>query len=774
MIGDATPRWATALTGALIARWRWFVVAVVIVVCVAAIFAGRWFRADNSARVWLLEDDPAMVAYDDFLAQFGNDEVVLLAVVTEDGVYTPEVLDAVRRASARIARHPKIRRVASVTASSSIEGDALEIRVDPLVPDDGPVTPALADEARRRVAADPILSTTLVSDDERVTLIAAQMQSLDQVSGQRPAILEDLRAIAREELRGPRRAIHLGGIGVIYDAINRAVLRDTRLFISLSYLLILGGLWVMFRRLGWVLLALAIVGCATVATAGLFGALDRKLNMVTSIVPTLILTVGVLDLIHLLAARRECAGHDAAGALSHTVVPCVFNTVTDAIGFLALVSAPMAGVRDFGLLAALGLCFLLAVTLVFAVPLLARDARVRGPMSQPTGPGWTLGAVLAIGRFAVRRRVAVVVAGVLVIGLGGFGATRIVVDTYNLEFLDAEHPTRVSHGVIEDRYGLYIPVEMTVRAADGLDLKDPGLLRRVQAAERAIEAHPEVDRVTGLPEVITRLNEVVMDGDPSQRVIPDDRRAVAQQLILYEGDEDAALDRLVDPHYRVARISGRIRMATATGVQRIIDDIEAIGARQLGDQARLEVAGYLSLYVRIVDTITRAQVRSFGIAFALVAIVLMLLLRSVRLGLVAMVPNLVPALSTLGLMGALGIRLDVGTVLVASLAIGISVNDTSHLMFRFARDIRLSPGDPAAALERSLRVTGRAIFASSIVLMLGFGVLAFGSTNSIRIFGVLSSATVGFALIADLVLTPALLALVYSPRRSGSPSNLLR
>jgi hypothetical protein len=755
--------------------------AVLAVAVVLGLFAGRWFRADNSARVWLLDDDPALVAYDEFLAQFGNDEVVLIAIGVEDSVYTPETLEVIRRASDRIDAHPDIRRVASITASTHIDGDAIQIVVEPLVPD-GPIDAEIAAATRRRVEADPTLRATLVSEDQRVTLIAAQFASLDKVMGRRPQILDDVRAIVRAELEGGDREIHVGGIGVIYDAINRAVLSDTRIFISLSYLLILVGLWVLFRRVAWVLLALGIIVVATVATAGLFGVLDRKLNMVTSIVPTLILTVGVMDLIHLISARQEDAGDLRAG-LSAVVVPCVFNTVTDMIGFLVLVTAPMAGIRDFGLIAALGLGFLLTSTLVFAVPALLADARRRP--ARPVGAGmtpatqaasqrgWTSAIVARAGSLADRHRWWVIGVGIALIGLSAAGARTIVVDTYNLEFLDEDHPTRQSHSYIEDRFGFYIPLEMTVT---GGEFKDRETLIRLERAERAIEALPAVDNVVGLPEVITRLNEVVMDGDPAERRIPDSRPAIAQELLLYEGNVDAGLDRLIDPAFSVARVTGRVRMDTARGIKATIDEVETAANAELGDSPRLQVAGYLSLYVEIIDNITSAQVRSFGLAFVLVALVLMLLLRSVRLGLIAMVPNLLPALLTLGVMGVLGVRLDVGTVLVASIAIGISVNDTSHMMFRYAAEIRATPGQARAALDRTLAGTGRAVFSSSIILIAGFGVLGFASTNSIRIFGTLSAATVAFALIADLLLTPALLMAVYDRKasRAGSDMSLSR
>ncbi|HUH02896.1 MAG TPA: MMPL family transporter, partial [Kofleriaceae bacterium] len=606
MTNGTTPAWATALVAAIARRPRLAIGAVLAVTLVAGLFAGRWFRADNSARVWLLDDDPALVAYDDFLAQFGNDEVVLIAVGVKDSVYTPETLEVIRRASDRIDAHPDIRWVGSVTASTHIDGDAIEIRVEPLVAD-GPIDEAVAAATRRKVQSDPNLRATLVSDDERVTLIAAQFASLDKVMGRRPQILDDLREIVRQELRGGDREVHVGGIGVIYDAINRAVLHDTRVFISLSYLLILVGLWVLFRRLAWVLLALGIIVVATVATAGLFGALDRKLNMVTSIVPTLILTVGVLDLVHLISAREE-GGGDVQGALAAVAVPCVFNTITDMIGFLALVSAPMAGVRDFGLLAALGLGFLLTASLVFAVPTLLRDARRRPGAGAARRAGLSLAFVRRAGTLAASHRWWVIGVGAAAIGLSVVGASRIVVDTYNLEFLAADHPTRTSHEFIEERFGLYIPLEMTVTGGAEGALKEPETLRRLERAERAIEALPAVDRVTGLPEVITRLNEVVMDGDPAERRIPDTRPAIAQELLLYEGDPDAAIDRLADPSFSVGRVTGRVRMTTARGIKAIITDVEAAANAELGAHEVLRVAGYLSLYVEIIDNIASAQV----------------------------------------------------------------------------------------------------------------------------------------------------------------------
>lgn len=771
-MSTGAPRWAEGLVAALVRRRAVCIALVVAMAAAGAAFAHRWFRADNSARVWLLDDDPAVVAYEQFQAEFGNDEVALIVVAADGGAFAPDTLERVRRAARAIEALPDVRRVTSLGVSRFIDGDAIEIRADPLLPD-GAVTTATAALVRERLRADPLLRGVLADDAGRVAVIVAQMPSFEELTGRRPAILGAIRAIARDELTGPGVSAHLGGIGVVYEGLNRAVLRDTTVFISLAYLVILVGLGVMFRRARWVVLGLAIIAIATLATAGLFGALDRKMNMVTSIVPTLILTVGILDLVHLLAAPADEPGAPRGRVLAGVIAPCVFNTITDVIGFLALATAPMAGVRDFGLLAAAGLAVLLVTTLIVAVPaIVAWGGHLQ--TASPTA-GWMLTVVRALGGIVKRRRRAVLGAGAAVMVLSVAGIATVVVDTYTIEFLAADHPVRRDHERIESTLGPYLPLELTVRTGpDGV--KDPTLLGELLALERAFERDPRVGRVTGLADVVARLNEVVMDGDPAERRIPATREAVAQELLLYESDANNQLDALVTPDFALTRITVRVRMTTARGIRALVHDLERAARDRLGDRAEVRAAGYLPLYVKIIGNITRAQVVSFSLAFALVGVVLMILLRSVRLGLVALVPNLLPTAATLGLMGALGIRLDVGTVLLASIAIGISVNDTSHMMFRFQRELRRTPGDSEGALDRTLDATGRAVFASSIVLVLGFAILGLASTNSIRHFGLLSAAAVVAALIADLIVTPALLLTVFrhTPSADGDASSPAR
>jgi uncharacterized protein len=293
------------------------------------------------------------------------------------------------------------------------------------------------------------------------------------------------------------------------------------------------------------------------------------------------------------------------------------------------------------------------------------------------------------------------------------------------------------------------------------------VLGAIDRVQDAFAAHPALGAVTGIPDLVKQSHRAFL-GDPAEHRIPERRDAVVQILdnvYAQSRDGEDHLNALLDDRAapRLTHITARSGLPSANTIAAILTDLERRGAPE-ADTIEVRPAGYLPLYVRITRHITSAQVQSALIAFVLVSLMMIALLRSLRLGLVAMVPNLLPALMTLGAMGFLGIPLDLATVLIAGVALGISVNDTSHIMFRYRHELARTPGDPRGALERMMLGAGRAVVMSSLILIAGFAVLLGASVKSVFYFGALTSMTVLAALVADLLITPALLVVV-SPRR---------
>jgi uncharacterized protein len=781
--------WPVKLIDFLHRRARWLIGGLLIATVAIGYFATR-IQVDNSLEVWFIEGDPALVAYDRYKKTFGNDEIVIVAATAPEGIYAPKALERVRAASKRLEEHPKVRRVTSLAVGLHAEGSEGFIEIEKLLPDSEPITEEMAAEVKRRVASDPIFQGTIVGNSDKITLILVEPKTLADWDRERHGLIQDIDGIARKELVKDGGGLHLGGIGVVYEGLNQASLRDSGVFVTLSYLILLGGLWVVFRRIVWVLVGAGIVSVAVLCTLGIAGLFGRDMNMVTAIIPTLIMTVGILDLIHLIDAYQE--GHEAdpkmapkqllRTAVALCIVPCIVNSFTDVIGFASFIGADMAAIRDLGWLVSAGLMILLVSVIVIGVPALAKfgarkavigaDRPARAPAVAVAGHGSDDGFTLKIVRWfleiATRHRIAVLVTTAALTVAAVVGMSRLVVDTYTIGFLPEKHPVRIDHNFIEKEFGRYIPLEFTAETkADG-GVKQPEFLTKLDATERSFEKNPSVSKVTGLPEIIKRVNQLWADEDPKAYTIPQNEKQVAEQLLTYGFSADGRdnLDGLMNGETaRITHVTARSGLPSANEIQKVIGDLEARGKAAMGDTAEIKPAGYLPLYVRITQNLTDAQISSAGSAFLLVTIVLMLLLRSVKLGLLAMVPNLVPAMVTLGFMGFTGIRLDLATVLIAGIIIGISVNDTSHLMFRFKHELGLTPDDPEGALRRMMNATGRAVVASSLIMIAGFSVLVFASVKSVVMFGLLTTVTVTTALIADLIVTPAIVLTLGHRRR---------
>ncbi len=755
-------------------RWRVLLLSFVALVAVLGYLA-RDIKLDNGLRIWFEDGDPVIADWDEFKHQFGNDEFILIAATDPTSVFSPAALERVRNAANALEEHPKIRRVTSIANGRHIDGDAIEIRTEPLLAD-GPVTEETAAAVRERVAANPVFRDTIYTDNEKITLMIVEMATLDDIDAERPKIVRDVRAIAKRELGKDGGTAHVSGMGVVYEGLNAASLRDSAVFMTLSYVVVFLGLWLLCRRAIWLAAGGAVITLGVGFMVGLSGAAGRDLNMVTAILPTLLMSVGILDLIHLLDAYDEGAGGGkptsksvVVRSLALVIAPCAFNTLTDMLGFAALAAAPMNAVRDFGWLAAIGLGALFLILLMVGIPTIARFGGAKPRPARKHSRDGVLLAIMARLSTWIRARYALVLVGsVIVVAVAGFGISRVTIDTYTIGFLHDDDPVKRDHDLIEREFGPFVPYEFTITAKTADGIKDPELLRKIERVERAFEQDPRIGRTTGLPEILTRINQVVMDGALEEQVIPDTREAVAQELLLYETDERNELDKLADNEMRIARITARGGMPSVARVRDIIQDLERVGQEILGDDATIEGTGYMGVYVHVLDNIARTQISTFAIALALITLAMIVLLRSFRLGLIALIPNLLPVAMTLAVMGYAHINLDVATVLIASIVIGISVNDTTHMMFRFRHELAETPDDRGAALHRTLLGTGRAVIGSSIILAIGFSVLMLAEVKSISHFGLLCSVATVFALIADLIVTPAVLLAFGAPSKRRS------
>lgn len=682
-------------------RYRFILLGFVGVLTVLALFAARSLGVSNSLENWYPQSDPALEAYREFQATYGSDEIVVVAVTGETSFDSEAGRYLVGDLTDRLL---DIEGVASVTSLVT-------------VPD------SLA-EARGR----------LLGPDGLTTALVVQTMTGPEAELRRRQMLLDIRAVTADFGLGS----HLGGYGVVFDGLNEASTSGAASLIATAHAVMAGLLFLLFRRFRPVLLTVTAVGIAVIWTMGLYAATGHQLNMVTMVLPTLVLVIGIADCLHIL---RSVAAEDTGKAqpdrvidgLSYVIVPCFLMTVTTAAGFLGLTMSGLPVVQQLGWFGAVG------VVSAFVVSVVVITAGLGWTAFEPRTVSPRLDAfALRLCRFGMQKPGMVIGIFAILSGVAIYGVFQIESDTDSIGYMKPTHVIRQDSDFIEQAIGPYVPIEFTVTALDTVFTDEH--LDAIWAWQRRATALPGIGWSWS---IINALNVDV--GEMPSAVGVDLLQSRLDRIRQFTPATVASMLR----GERQVRISFGAPVMSARSVRSTIETIEA--AALLPGTLTLQPAGYSPLYTRIVDEIVDSQLRGFGSAIVMIVVLIGLAMRSWRRTLLALPANGLPVLFALGLMGLTGIPLDVASATIASVILGLVVDDTVHLLRPASRD----PGI-RHSIEQAASRAGGTLLMTTLVLASGFLVLGLAEIRSIAWFGVLTSFAVTVAILADLTLLPAL------------------
>jgi hypothetical protein len=737
-----TDSWSRRFAEGLYAYRRW-ALTIGILLAGLAVVPTVGIEVDNTLRRYMVEDDPALQSYRKFQTTYGNDETVLVGLRRPAGLLTPDGLALLHTATQRVRQIDGVVAVQSLTTQVRVQPTLAGPQVRPLVPP-GSLAADQATALRRHVQTDSTLAR-FVSDDGTMASLVARMPPADRLKGRRGAILDSI----RHRLQPLDASVHLAGIGVILEALNEATTQDSAFVLLAALVVIVLLLGVFFRRIGPVLVTVGVVCTAALWLMGLYGAAGKAINTVTLIVPTLILVVGTADCVHLLVHAAHLpdtlSGRERTiRTISYLLFPCAVTSLTTAAGFAVLTTSAIPIVRDLGLFSAIG------VLGAFAAALIGGTNALPHAWSTPRRPGdGGLDALLEKTVETGFRYGRVVLAGaVVVMGVAVLGITQLTVDTNSIGYLYPDHPVRQESRLIEEKLGPYAPLEFVVRA-DSTVIR-PNLMRAVRIWTRRVENTDKVGWHRSAADVLRRL----------QAALGGVRRVeTPQQLkgLLTLGASHSRRLRELRAHPAQLRVTFGIPIQSARAVRATIATVKEAAAA-LPPDVTVEETGYLPLYVRMTRLIVDAQLRSFGWALLVIPATIALLFGGLWAAGWSLVPNLLPVLLTLGTMGTLGIPLDIVTVVIAVIVFGLVVDDTVHLLYRYA-NARTSRSR-TEALREAARRAGRMMCITTAVLAGGFLVLALAHNRSVVWFGLLVSGALVAALVVDLLVLPALLARV--------------
>ena len=526
----------------------------------------------------------------------------------------------------------------------------------------------------------------------------------------------------------------------------------------------------LFRSFSGVLWPVAIITFTAAFTLGLLGWLGVTLSSMIGILIILILVVGIADSVHIMSGYlhwRE-TGENHEEALEHTFrksgLACLLTSVTTAAGMLSLAFVPLPPIQYFGLSAALGVTF----AFLFTVLLLPLMLDLWPPVRKIDAPGRDAPriqrALRTLEPVATRWSTAVILAFSVVGAVALYGVSRVQVDTNFVDIIRPGLPIREAHDLVDRVMGGTQNMEIYLDFGTSDALKDPDVLNAMESLQRWLESeHPEfVVRTDSLVDVVKDTYRSINEDREEMYRIPQDPTTLAQTLLLFEMANPDDREQLAPDDYGEARINIRMfNYGSATYVE-FFDTVQAHvdrtfeGLEKRYPELDVGITGNLPLMMQMSDYIGRAQLQSFALVLIVVTVLLLAVFGSARAGIVAMVPNVYPVLITFGVMGLWGIPLDADTLIIAPLIIGIAVDDTIHFITHF-RAFSLEKGDMRSALAATIREVGQAITFTSVILVLGFLILLTSMHQGMANFGVLIGIAMASALLADLLLLPALL-----------------
>lgn len=716
---------------------------------------------DNAPEIYFPSTAPAVQFEQELRTRFPLDQVMVVLFEPPDP-FADDFIEEMERVVSRMQQHPMVERVLAPMTMDHIRGSADGFVVEPLLSIE--VARELTPEQRRaRVLGDRFAPGLLVAEDGGAVALVVRPHALDS-SLQRLELEQSLLQAIDDSSLAPYRTALSGQIPLDVAQL-RSMMRDSMTFIPLTTgigLLLIG---LLFRRWMAVLIAALTIGAVVNATVGLLILSGHPYTLISAILPPLMSALTVALLIHWFNALTHAAARGHTGrarvnrALDAVARPALFTALTTAAGLLSLTFSPIQPVMAFGAVAAAGVLILCATVLLLLPPIFARwdrrDWALRGGGIRRFDH-----VINYLRRIGMRYPGRVLGATAVLLILAVTQITRIEVETDLFRFFKADHPITQSTERIQQRLSGVTTLELVLDAPGRDALQDPDRLRHVRDLQRRVEALPEVDRTVSMVDLIEEMHWGFHGEDPAYRVLPDSSALISQYLFIYDGID---LHEVVDRDFERTRIVLNLNVHGARAINEVIETIHDHASADPPGDLVLTVAGFGRLFGDQEALLIEGQVRGLFAALLLIFGLMLLLWRSPSAAAICMVPNIAPVALIFGLMGLLGIWLDMATAMIAAVTVGIAVDDTIHVYHGYRKRI-LAGSNPVWALARSYQHAGRAVAATTLILGLQFLILGTSQFVPTIDFGLLTAFGLIAALVFDLLVLPAML-IVLARRR---------
>ena len=727
---------------------------------------------DPSSGPLLPVSDPGQEVYAKASLSFGSDDIYVVAMETEN-IFTEDNLLALSRVTDEIRRLPGVRGAKSLTNTQVFRYDEEYewVEIQDFM-EDIPSDPNTLQKYRDKALTDPLFLKTMIARDGRTAAVNITFSQMDDAEFVRRDLDGRIRNILDNETTDVRRFFVAGRPHVRAQAYHIMV-GDLLRLLPLAILVAAVVVFVITGSLRGTLLPLLNCLLATLWTFGAMVVLGKDMNLISMVLGPTLICVGSVYGVHVMSRYDLEAGtasdpkSAALKTLEYMRVPVLMAGFTTVVGFGALMLADVRATNELGAFCSFGIACVTTLSLTGLPAALARlplEPHTTGPDGQiiystrPRLSAWLSARIDdlldAFGKMITRRATRFLMMwGTLTI-IALILIPRIVIDTDFLTFFNEDSEVRTDFASVNRLLTGAIPIYVVFDGDEGGFFRDPEMLRYLQRVQKKLEKQDGVNQVMSTVDFVTRANRALAADDPDEERIPDSRMALAEIMFMLPKDETRRFQ--VSNHsstnlvVRTAELGSRSVSALEKRIRSVL------GEEKLPPGISADVTGNTILINKSADGIAGSQASTVGSAAVTIFILVCLVFRSVRVGVLSMAPNIVPVLIFFGTLGAGAAPLSVPTSLIGSITLGIAVDNTVHYVVSYLRQ-RESGASPNEAVMYGMHLVGRPIFVTSIMLMIGFSVITVSGFATLRQFGYLASITMGICMSTDLSLLPSLL-----------------
>jgi len=737
----------------------WVVIGAVVLITIGALVAIPHISTQTNFEDYLSKDDPAVAAMDRAEDRYGKQTFFMVSVVAPDTIFKTETLEKIVAMRKEFEEIPGVKEAKGPINSQVIVGTENSLLVGPAAPHkEVPKTPEAMAEYRDRVMSSNTLRGYIVSEDGKAATISIELKK----DADEKAIARKVIEIVDRYKGGPEK-IYIAGMPYMSVVLSDSMSKDLRVLFPIAILVIIIVLYFSFHSLRGVLLPLSVVLLSAAWAMGAMALAHVPMTIMSFIMPVILLAIGIAYCIHVLNKYYEelSLGKSKREAVIETtmmmVSPVSMTGLTTIAGFLSLLNSFLIPQQQFGLFTALGVLVAMVLSLVLipallsVMPVAKRKMKIR--------EGWLSKGLGAFEHVVAHYPKAVVVLSVVIIIVFGFGTTKVRVETQEKEFLGKDHPIVQAMDVMDDYFSGsgQVIVEFDTEKRNGL--KDPKLLQRIVKFEEWLKTKPgvKINKTMSLADMVCEMNQKFHADDPSYYRVPDDPKLTAQLLLLFTF-QGGDLGSMALGDFSAGEVIGMYSSAVGSNeMVQLAKDVQAYLDENFPD-VHVEMVGPTRLAGSMMSKIVKSQITSLLTAMIAAGLIVALLMRSPVAGLISIIPLVLTILITFGVMGFTGTPLDMSTLMISSIAIGIGIDYAIHFMERFRKEYR-KDRDERRALEATVQTTGRGIAFNAIALALGFGVLLFSSFKGTSNFGLMIAATMVISALAAFTTIPAILVL---------------